>query len=89
MEEKYVISIKKKVNNHYEWEYAGKSADSYPCWYISYYSCKYFDSVEKAEQWFREVKKFLCGIYFKEDEYDIGSLGIRKVIYKKIKSLSI
>lgn len=89
MEEKYVISIKKKVDNHYEWEYAGHSAGSYPSWHISCYSCKYFDNVEKAEQWFREVKDFLFGVYFKEDEYDLSSLGIRKIIYRKIKALSI
>lgn len=95
MEERYVISIKaRKVvlgNEKEEWRYAGIDDGSYgsgyPCWCYSDYSCKSFGSVEAAKEWFNKSKSFLLRPYYEKDTLDMKTLGIRKVIYKKVMSL--
>lgn len=97
MKERYVISVKARKNvmdrDCEEWRYAGIDDGSYgsgfPCWCNSDYFCKSFGSIEAAKEWFNESKSFLLGSYYKKDNLDMKTLGIRKVIYnyKKVMSL--
>ena len=95
MEERYVISIKARKdvlgNEKEEWRYAGIDDSSYgsgyPCWCYSDYSCKIFGSIEAAKEWFNKSKSFLLGSYYEKDNFDMRTLGIRKVIYKKVMPL--
>lgn len=95
MEERYVISIKARKdilgNDKEEWRYAGIDDGSYgsgyPCWCYKDYSCKSFGSVEDAKEWFSKSKSFLLGSYYEKYNLDIRTLGIRKVIYKKVMTL--
>ena len=94
MEERYVISIKARKDvmgrDCEEWRYAGNDdgayGSGYPCWH-SGYSFKTFGSVESAKEWFDKTKSFLLGPHFEKDNLDIKTLGVRKVIYKKVMSL--
>lgn len=94
MEERYVISIKARKDvmgrDCEEWRYAGNDdgeyGSGYPCWH-SGYSFKTFGSIEAAKEWFNRAKLFLLDSYYKEWDFDIETLGIRKVIYKKVESL--
>lgn len=95
MDERYVISIKarKDINGNKcgQWRYAGIDDGSYgsgyPCWCYSDYSCKSFGSVEDAKKWFNGAKSFLINSHYENYNLDIETLGIRKVIYKKVESL--
>ena len=95
MEERYVISVKARKDvmgrDCEEWKYAGIDDGSYgsgyPCWCYSDYSCKSFGSIEAAKEWFDRAKSFLLDSYNKDFDLDIETLGIRKVIYKKVESL--
>ena len=95
MEERYVISIKARKdvlgNEKEEWRYAGIDDGSYgsgyPCWCYSDYSCKSFGNIEAAKEWFNKSKSFLLGSYYEKDNFDMRTLGIRKVIYKKVMPL--
>ena len=95
MGERYVISIKARKdisgNKCEQWRYAGiddgSYGSSYPCWCYSDYSCKSFGSIEAAKEWFNKSKSFLLGSYYEKCDLDIETLGIRKVIYKKVESL--
>ena len=95
MDERYVISIKARKdisgNKCEQWRYAGIDDGSYgsgyPCWCYSDYSCKSFGSIEAAKEWFNKSKSFSPGSYHEKDVLDIETLGIRKVIYKKVESL--
>lgn len=95
MDERYVISIKARKdisgNKCEQWRYAGIDDGSYgsgyPCWCYSDYSCKSFGSIEAAKEWFDRAKSFLLDSYNKDFDLDIETLGIRKVIYKKVESL--
>lgn len=42
---------------------------------------------EGAKEWFDKAKSFLLDSYNKDFDLDIETLGIRKVIYKKVESL--
>ena len=95
MGERYVISVKARKDvmgrDCEEWRYAGIDDGSYgsgyPCWCYSDYSCKSFGSIEAAKEWFNKSKSFLLGSYYEKDNLDMKTLGIRKVIYKKVESL--
>lgn len=95
MEERYVISVKARKdirgNVKEEWRYAGIDDGSYgslyPCWCYSDYSCKSFKDVEAAKKWFDVARSLLLDSYYEKDNLDIKTLGIRKVIYKKVESL--
>ena len=95
MGERYVISVKVRKDvmgrDCEEWRYAGIDDGSYgsgyPCWCYSDYSCKSFGSIEAAKEWFNKSKSFLLGSYYEKCDLDIETLGIRKVIYKKVESL--
>ena len=95
MGERYVISVKARKDvmgrDCEEWRYAGIDdglyGSGYPCWCYSDYSCKSFGSIEAAKEWFNKSKSFLLGSYYEKDVLDIETLGIRKVIYKKVESL--
>lgn len=95
MKEKYVISIKARKdvmgNDCEEWRYAGIDDGSYgsgfPCWCYSDYNCKTFSSIEDAKEWFNSSRSFLFGSYYDKDDLDRRTLGIRKVIYKKVGTL--
>lgn len=95
MEERYVISIKARKdisgNEKEEWRYAGiddgSHGSGYPCWCYSDHSCKSFRSVEEAKEWFNKAKSFLFNPYYEKANFDMRTLGIRKVIYKKVMSL--
>ena len=95
MGERYVISVKARKDvmgrDCEEWRYAGIDDGSYgsgyPCWCYSDYSCKSFGSIEAAKEWFDRAKSFLLDSYNKDFDLDIETLGIRKVIYKKVESL--
>lgn len=96
MEEKYVISIKANKDilgkDCEEWRYAGIDngfyGSGYPCWLFSDKGCINFNNINDAEKWFSEAKTFLLDSHYASYNLDIDSLGIRKVIYKKIKSLN-
>ena len=95
MGERYVISVKARKDvmgrDCEEWRYAGIDDGSYgsgyPCWCYSDYSCKSFGSIEAAKEWFNKSKSFLLGSYYEKSDFNIETLGIRKVIYKKVESL--
>ena len=95
MGERYVISVKARKDvmgrDCEEWRYAGIDDGSYgsgyPCWCYSDYSCKSFGSIEAAKELFDRAKSFLLDSYNKDFDLDIETLGIRKVIYKKVESL--
>lgn len=95
MEERYVISVKERKDvmgrDCEEWRYAGIDDGSYgsgyPCWCYSDYFRKSFESIEAAKEWFNKSKSFLLGSYYEKDVLDMKTLGIRKVIYKKVESL--
>lgn len=95
MEERYVISVKARKDvmgrDCEEWRYAGIDDGSYgsgyPCWCYSDYFRKSFGSIEAAKEWFNKSKSFLLDSYYGKDVLDIETLGIRKVIYKKVESL--
>ena len=96
MSEQDVISIKafKDVMDRpcEQWRYAGMDDGSYgsgyPCWCYSEYGCKSFSSVENAEKWFDKNKKYLFETYYNRNDFDMSTLAIRKVVYKKEKSLT-
>lgn len=95
MEERYIISVKARKdvrgNEKEEWRYAGiddgSHGSGYPCWLYSDYSCRSFKDVESAKKWFDRARSFLLGSYYEKDNLDMKTLGIRKVIYKKVESL--
>lgn len=94
MKERYVISIKARKdirgNEKEEWRYAGidKCGSGDPCWCYYEHDCKSFKDVESAKKWFNEVRSFLLDSYYYEKaDFDMKTLGIRKVIYKKVESL--
>lgn len=96
MGEIYVISIKafKDVMGKpcEEWRYAGiEPSTNYPCWaYTDYgYGCKRFLSVESAEKWFNVHKQHLFGTYYNRFEFDMSTLAIRKITFKKLVSLTV
>ena len=89
MKSSYVISIQrvtsytgKKLDTP-EWEYAqydtGSFSTGYPCFSSLLHAIK-FNSVEEAEKWFKEEKKYLTSMLDKN--YNLSSLGIRKVEVK-------
>jgi hypothetical protein len=97
MNERYVISIKafKDVTGRpcEEWRYAGIDngtyGSGYPCWCYSEHSGKSFYSVEDARKWFNECKQYLFGTYYNRNDFDMATLAIRKVVYKKEVSLTV
>lgn len=92
MKERYVISIKAKKDvmgkDFEEWRYAGIDNGSYgtgyPCWCYSDHDCKSFNSVEDAKNWFNDVKSFLFSSFCEKEDFDMKTLGIRKVTYKRV-----
>ena len=91
MKSSYVISIQrvtsytgKKLDTP-EWEYAqydnyaGSFSTGYPCFSSLLHAIK-FNSVEEAEKWFKEEKKYLTPIL--DRNYNLSSLGIRKMEIK-------
>lgn len=91
MRERYVISIKARKDvmgrDCEEWRYAGSYESGYPYWCYSDYSYKSFGSIEAAKEWFNKSKSFLLDSYYEKLDLDIETLGIRKVIYKKVGTL--
>lgn len=84
----YVISVKrvkdyncndlKKEDQYYEYlgidKYTG-----YPCFFSDSW-CKTFSTVEKAKEYFYEIKKYL---YIENNNcYDLSTLGVRQKIVK-------
>ena len=43
--------------------------------------------MEDAKKWFNGAKSFLINSHYENYNLDIETLGIRKVIYKKVESL--
>lgn len=88
MELKYVISI--KATKDYagkdceEWRYAGIDSGSYgsgyPYWFSSVKSAELFASAENAKKWFEMNGGYLFGPYFKRTDFDVSTLGIRKLV---------
>lgn len=84
----YVVSVKrvkdyncndlKKEDQYYEYlgidPYTG-----YPC-FLSDNCCKTFSTVEKAKEYFCEIKKYLD--IEKNNRYDLSTLGVRQRIVK-------
>lgn len=97
MEEKYVISIKAIKNGEgnpfEEWRYAGIddgfNGSGYPVWCFSVYTGESFDSVKSASEWFNECKQYLFGKYYDVNDFDMTTLAIRKIVYKKEASLVV
>ena len=94
MNEKYVISIKARKNVFgkpcEEWRYAViDPASNYPDWEFSDHHCKSFTSVESAEEWFNGAKKYLFTSYYDRYNFDMTTLAIRKVVYKKCLPLTV
>lgn len=96
-ETRYVISIKALEDVMHrpaeEWRYAGIDNGSYgsgyPCWCYNTHSCKIFISIEDAEKWFNENKEYLFGRYYSDSKFDKSTIGIRQIVFKKVKSLSV
>ena len=94
MNEQYVISIKAR-NDVFgkpteEWRYAtiDRSSD-HPDWAFSIYDCKVFTSVESAEVWFNRVKECLFYSHYDRYNFDMSTLAIRKIVYKKYLPLTV
>lgn len=87
----YVISVKIKgiLNECGDWRYAGIDSGGYgsglPVWCNSY-DCKKFSDIDTAKQWFESNKSFLLRLDLGYT-FDIKTLGIREIIYKKVMSL--
>ena len=96
-EVRYVISIKALEDVMHrpteEWRYAGIDGDSYgsgyPCWCYEFYSCKKFTTIEAAEEWFNHNREYLFGRYYNDTKFDKSTLGIRQIVFKKVKSLNL
>lgn len=101
MTKKYVISIKRTYGygdnnalpeNEQFWEYAqyddhaGSFSTGYPC-FSSEYHAKTFVSVEAAEKWWNDNKKYMF-YGGRVSCYDLSTLAIRERIYKPSKKLS-
>ena len=101
MKKKYVISIKRikdysgnvLPDNEHFWEYAqyddhaGSFSTGYPCFSDEYHA-KTFVSVEEAEKWWNDNKKYMFYGCRESSKYDITTLAIRERIYKPSKKLS-
>lgn len=93
MGERYIISIKVKKDNegndNERWMYAntGSRGTNYPCWYVYESACTHFDSVDEANTWFNDVKSILFDPNYNRYDFDMETLAIRKIIYKKVASL--
>lgn len=85
----YIISVKKRSN---EWVYAsvdnGAYGSGYPCWSLYHHDARRFNNIEQAENWFDNVKDFLLHRGYTISDFDMDTLGIRKIIYEKMKSLN-
>ena len=96
-ETRYVISIKSlEVEDPMvagEWRYAGIDngpyGSGYPCWCYSIYTCKIFNSIKDAEEWFNQAKECLFDTYYKNTKFDKSTLGIREIAFRKVKSLNV
>ena len=93
----YVISIKRKNQTEIEakinpegWEYfgydnySGSFSSGYPIFTTHNYET--FKSIEDAEKEFKENRKNILGNL---EKYDFNTLGIRKIVYKTEKMLSM
>lgn len=59
-------------------------------WWFSFYGAKTFESVEQAQEWWNKEKSYLLGDYYKVNgqlRIDVSTLGIRKIMFKKVASL--
>lgn len=102
MTKKYVISIKRIADysgsnnalpeNEQFWEYAqyddhaGSFSTGYPCFGCEYHA-KTFVSVEDAEKWWKDNKKYMFYGCSGKYAYDISTLAIRERIYRSTKKL--
>lgn len=93
MKSSYIISIQrvtsytgKKLDNP-EWQYAqydnyaGSFSTGYPCFGSLEHAIK-FNSVKEAEKWFEENKRYISSYYLGGKNYNLSSLGIRKMEIK-------
>lgn len=88
---RYVITIEANLDVTgqpcKELRYAGISS-CYPCW--SFHDdeyCKSFFSIESAEKWFNDNKKYLFNDHWDRYKLDLSTLAIRKIVYEKVASL--
>ena len=92
-EGRYVISIKAVKDTMdrpcEEWRYAGIDNGGYPSWRYFEHTAGHFCSIEDAQKWFDKNKQYLFGNYYDCNDFDMSTLAIRKVIYKKEVSLNI
>ena len=98
---KYVISVKRTKNYNNEdlspemqyFEYVGFDTHSgpmstgYPC-FISECHAHRFDTEDAAKAWWDENKGIISRTT-NMDRYDLKTLAIRKVSYRKIKQLNL
>ena len=89
----YVISVRiledETHNKVKEWRYACKNdkyAGGMPSWINNIQDCECFESKEEAEEWFDIYKNDLFDNYHNV-VFDIPTLSIRQVVFKKIKQL--
>lgn len=91
----YVISVKRikdysgEPTNEFAYagldEHGGSLSTGYPIFCSYEGHAKHFESVREAKDWWEKNSKDLIG--FRQDAYDISTLAIRKIIYKKIEKL--
>ena len=98
---KYVISVKRTKNYNNEdlspemqyFEYAGFDTHSgsmstgYPC-FISECHAHRFDTEDEAREWWDKNKGIISRI-INMDRYDLSTLAIRKVYYRKLVPLAV
>lgn len=92
MNERYVISIKTKIHNEYvcsQWRYAVYDRTEYPRWNFPEFGVILFSSVKSAKKWFDQNKKYLFGSNYNIADFDMSTLAIRKITYKKELSLTV
>lgn len=84
----YVITAKIIDSNGetIAWKYAGSDGEC-PWWHNTHLSGSKFISVKAAEVWWMNHREDMLSARFKDGYLDRESIGIRKVIFSKTKSL--
>jgi hypothetical protein len=97
MKHQYVIMIKgrKDVTGEEKptMRFAAMDTGSYgsgdPVWGWSDHNCMKFETIQKAEEWFKQYKHFLFGTYYHPSEFVMESLSVRKLKYIQEKMLFV